>query len=57
MKAMGGIFDNPEFELEVVAVYTVDDDGWTSMLVFDPTMTPLDGTIKGYRPASCVGLS
>jgi hypothetical protein len=38
MKAMGGIFDNPEFELEVVAVDTVDDDGWTSMLVFGPTV-------------------
>jgi hypothetical protein len=38
MKAMGGIFDNPEFELEVVAVDTVDDDGWTSMLVFGPAV-------------------
>jgi hypothetical protein len=25
-------------QIEVVAVYTVDDDGWTSMLVFGPAV-------------------
>lgn len=52
----------PEFELEVVAVYTVDADDWMSMLIFSPTVWPTmtlgDGMITSSRTASLrVGLS